>query len=262
MNNKIQDSYKLYGGKVELLFDPEKHVYTIDGRKIENATGVTNIINKPMLIPWAVKMATTYLAEVLKAGVAYDEIQIKKMLETAKTAHTVKSGDAADIGTLVHEAIKEFIVTGKPVAPVHAQAKECFENFLKWAKDEKVKFHDSERKVYSKKYDYAGTLDFTCTIGKKFYVGDTKTSTGIYDEYWFQVSGYQQAYVEETKAKVNGQIIVRVGKDGSFELQKRDNKAYKENVKAFNGALVLSRRVNALKAEYYQNSKKGGDLNG
>ena len=247
MNNKILDAYKLYNGTVELLFDPVKHVYTVDGRTVVGATGVTGIIAKPALMYWAVNMAIGYLEGALKAGQVYDEIAIKRMLETAKSAHRIKKEEAGDIGTLVHEAIEEYIKTGNVREVVHAQAKVAFDNFMKWVKDEKVKFTDSERKVYSKKKDYAGTMDFTCTIGKKFYVGDTKTASGIYDEFFFQTSGYQQAYTEETKKKVDGQVIVRVGKDGSFEVAKRTNKDYKKNVVAFNGALDLYKRVQELK---------------
>lgn len=243
--------YKLYKNTVLLDFDEEKHIYTVDGKKIEGVTGVTGVIAKPALIYWAVNQAIGYLQMALKPGKSYDELELKKLLEDAKFAHRKVTTTAGDIGTLVHEAIETYIKEGKITEPVNDKAKESFKQFVKWATDNKVKFLESERKLYSKEKGYAGTMDFYCEKQGKFFIGDTKTSSGIYDEMWFQTSGYQQAYQEETGAKVDGHIIVRVGKDGTIEV--KENYEYEKNVIAFNGALVLYRRIqelNDLKKNY------------
>lgn len=242
----LYQNFSLYNGQVELKFNPEKHVYMVKGERVEGATGVTGIINKPALIYWAVNQAIEFLETALKAGQSYDEIQLKAILEGAKKAHRKKTTEAGDIGTLVHEAIETYIKTGEKTKLVHEKAKNCFEAFLGWAKDKNVKFLESERKVYSKNHKYAGTMDFRCEIDGKFYIGDTKTSSGIFDEFWFQVSAYQQAYEEETGTTHDGQIIVRVGKDGSFEVQTRGPQDYVEDVAAFNGALALYKRIQKL----------------
>ena len=241
------ESYTLYNGDVELKFNSDKHVYTVDGVVVESATGVTGVINKPALMYWAVNQAIEFLRNALRAGESYDEIQLQRILDGAKVAHRMRKEEAGDIGTLVHEAVESYIKTGVETKVVHPKAKECFANFMKWVKDNNVKFISSERKVYSKLHRYAGTADFECVIDGKTFVGDVKTSTGIYDEYWFQVSGYQQALEEETGKLYDGQVIVRVGKDGSFEVQYRFNNDYLENVKAFNGALALFKRLQTLK---------------
>ena len=196
---------------------------------------------------WAVNQAVELLAETIKAGVAYDEIQIKQFLQEAKSAHRRKSTEAADIGTLVHEATDVYKKTGKITKLVNPKAKACFNLFLKWVKKNKVKFIESERKVYSRKLGYAGTMDSYLEMNSKFYVEDEKTSSGIYDEFWFQTSGYQQAYQEETDAKVDGQLIVRISKEG--ELEVKENYDYKKNVMAFNGALVIHKRMKEMKDE-------------
>ncbi len=246
------NTFKLYNNTVTLEFDPEKHIYTVDGRRIEGVTGVTGVINKPALMYWAVNMAVLYLKKVWKPGKSYDEIQIKKILDGAKLAHRAKKTEAGDIGTLVHESIETYIKTGKITKLIHPKAKECFKQFLGWAKGNKVKFIESERKIYSKKYGYAGTMDFYCQIGDKRFVGDTKTSTAIYDEMWLQTSAYQEAYTEETGVRTDGQVIVRVGKDGSLEV--RENYDYDKNFPAFAGALVLYRRI-----QEFNDAKKGGE---
>lgn len=246
MNEGIK-TYKLYNNQIALTFDPIKHTYEVEGKKIEGVTGVTGIINKPALMYWAVNCTIEFLSKVLKAGRKYDEIQLKALLENAKFAHRQKKTEAADVGTLVHEAIETYIKKGVQKNPVNNDARRAFKKFLKWVKESKVKFIESEKKVYSKKLGYAGTMDFYCQIGDKRFVGDTKTSSGIYDEMWFQTSAYQQAYEEEMGVKIDGQVIVRIGKDGSLEV--KENYDYEKNVVAFNGALDLYRRIQELKGE-------------
>lgn len=241
----MNNTYELYNGKVELHFDEAKHMYSVNDKTVVGVTGVTSVISKPALMYWAVNQAVEFLGKTLKAGKSYDEIQINAMLEGAKFAHRKKATTAADIGTITHEAIEIFTKTGQIKAPVNEKAKSAFNNFVTWAKEKNVKFLESERKIFSKEKMYAGTMDFYCKIGDKFFVGDSKTSTGIYDEYWFQTAGYQQAYQEETGAQVDGHIIVRVGKDGSFEVQ--ENYDYNKNILAFNGALALYKRTQELK---------------
>lgn len=242
------EEYKLYDGEVTLLFDKDKHTYTVGDKVVEGATGVTGVIAKPALVPWAVNQAILHLNKTIKPGVAYDELQLRDIFDEAKKAHRQKSTYAADVGTLAHEAIERFIKEGDRTPPFNEEAKKAFISFVKWADDNKVEFLESERKIYSKQYEYAGTMDFVCKIEGELLVGDTKTSSAIYEEYWFQTAGYQQAYVEEMGADVKGRVIVRVGKDGSFEVQfKKDEVDYIADRDAFNGALVLYKRLQALK---------------
>jgi hypothetical protein len=256
MNNSIQ-TFKLYNGEVELTFNEEKHLYVTGGYQVDGVTSVLQIINKPALMYWAVNMALEHIGSNLKPGQALDEVQLKKLLADAKIAHRAKSTDAADIGTMIHEWIEKWITGKKPETPINVQMKQATDSFLKWVDDNNVKFVDSERMVYSKKWGYAGTLDFTATIGKEFVIGDIKTSTGIWDEYWLQVAAYEQAFREEFADKdVARAVIVRVGKDASLEI--KDSVDYKKNVMAFNAALVLHRRIREMKDEAYKAKQGGG----
>ena len=247
------ETYKLYKDKVVLTFDSEKHTYFVKDKRIEGVTGVTGIINKPALMYWAVNMTVEFLSKALKPGKKYDEIQLKGMLESAKYAHRQKATKSADIGTIVHQAIETYIKTGKQTNPVNNDARRSFKKFLQWVKNNDVKFFESERKVYSEKFEYAGTMDFYCETANKRLIGDIKTSSGIWDEYWLQTSAYQQAYQEETNARIDGHIIVRVSKIGELEVV--ENYDYDKNVLAFNGALALYKRMMEIK-----DSKNGKNL--
>ena len=64
-----------------------------------------------------------------------------------------------------------------------------------------------------------------------------------------QTSAYRYAREEEyPKEKYKGQIILRVGKDGSFEVAiMRDDKLYKEMLLAFLSAQRLQKTLEKLK---------------
>ncbi len=241
-------TYKLYDGSVELLFNEEKHLYSIEDNKVDGVTGILGVISKPALMYWAVNMAIEHLKQALHAGVGYDELQIKQMLDEAKIAHRKKSTEAADIGKMTHEWIEKWIAKENPATPINPQIKNATDMFLGWVKDHKVKFLESEKVVYSKKYGYAGIMDFLCEYEGKKMVGDIKTSTGIYDEYWYQVSAYYQAYHEEfPKVNIDGAIIVRIGKDASIDFEENEEGDLEKDLIAFNSAINLFRRQNERK---------------
>lgn len=237
----------LYGGEVALDFDPERHIYRANGKKIDSVTGVLGIISKPALIPWAVKMAVEHIAERLKPGVPLDEVQIKDLLKAAKAAHIVKKEHAADVGTFVHEWIEQFVKGGGTVQPMplHPQVKNGVDAFLRWVSENRVEFHCSELKVCSREWEYAGTLDFEATVNGKRMLGDIKTSSGIYEEMFLQTSAYQIARQEEDPSLAyEGHIIVNCRKDGTLDT--RVSQDYEKNRVAFLCALGLHRRIREM----------------
>lgn len=247
-------TYLLYNNTVELVFDEEKHLYTVNGSKVDGTTGVLGVINKPALIPWAVKMCAEHLESVIKPGQVYDEIQLKEFLTDAKAAHRRRTKAAAGIGTLVHDWCKDWIAGKNPDRPINKEANVAIDKFLTWVKEKNVSFIESERIVYSQKLGYAGTLDFIAEIDKKTVLGDFKTSSGIWDEYFLQVAAYQRAWLEEFPEKhIDKTMIVRIGKEhGEIELQERDNVDYEKNKAGFVSALILYRRLEELKDEAYK----------
>lgn len=252
-------NYKLYGGSVDLEFIESKHLYKVGGLKVDGVTSVLNVLNKPALMYWAVNMTIEYFKNTLKPNVKYDELQIQAMLNAGKTSHRVKKDAAADFGTMAHDWIEKHIKGEKPAPFTNAILKNSIDKFLKWETDNKVIFHEVEKMIYSKKHNYAGKFDFLCEIDGKLWIGDIKTSSGIWDEYLFQTAAYRQAYVEETGAKIAGELIVRIGKDGDeVEIKKSTDPSvtpYFINRNAFNHCLKLYRTLNALKEFKYKFSK-------
>lgn len=244
-------TYKLYNDTVTLEFDEAKHIYTIDDKKVDGVTSALNIIAKPQLLYWAVDLAVKHIQRNLLPGKPYDEIQLDRLLKEARWAHKRTSGEAQDMGKMVHKFCEEWIAGKNPKLPYNAEVKNSCQQFLKWVDENEIEFLESERVVYSKSLNYAGTADFICKIDGMTLLGDFKSSKAIYDEYFFQTASYTQAYLEEfPKKKIDGNIIIRLGKDGVLEGKK--NFEYEKNVGAFNAALTLSRRINELKDKELQ----------
>lgn len=237
----------LYNKTVPLSFDDDKHHYTINGRTIDGVTSVLKTLDKPALVPWAVKMCAQYIEENLPVGVALDEIQKKQLIDEAKKIYRKKSTDAADHGTLLHEWIEKWIKGTKPEPFTNPILKESADQFVKWAIDNKVEFKSSERKIYSKKHDYCGTADIFGRIGGKSFVGDLKTSSGIYDEMLLQISAYAGAVEEEFNTPSELGIIIRCGKDGAFEVKTWTQEDLKAAYEAFIGTLTVYRFLKNLK---------------
>lgn len=239
------EKYKLYNGKYVLEFDPQKHIYYVDGEVIYGVTNIVGIKAKPALMYWAVNQAVDSMKKALKAGVPYTEVELAEKLGEAKSAHRKFSGRAQTVGTLVHDYMEEFIKAGikkeeLPKMPVDDHMKKCVKSILKWFKDHKVKIKRSERKVLSIHWAFAGTEDWEGLVNGKLCVGDFKVSGGFYPEYWLQLAAYLHAREEETKKKYHGAWLLRLDKiTGEMEARFRSKKELENDFKAFIGARVL-----------------------
>ena len=242
----IYDNY-LYNKQIKLTFEEIKHTYFYEGKKVPSVTSILSIVNKPALINWAANMAADYFKGQIEPGKSYDEIQLNTIWKDAKSAHYKKKVETGDIGTFVHQWVEDYIKGKNPPPPVNDDLKASTERFMKWQKDEKVKFLSSEQVIYSKINNYCGTLDFICKINGKLYLGDLKTSSGIYKtEHGMQVSAYRMAREEEfTNEKYTGGAIIRIGRDGAFEVWKfEDDAIFREG---FLAALKLYNTVEEMK---------------
>ena len=231
----------------KLTFDPKLHAYRLGGKPITGCTTILNVIAKPFLIPWAANMAVDYIEakekEAEGLGLA------KETLQEARKAHAQKRDKAGDIGKEVHRWAEQYIKSlmgNKNNAKVHTllidnqQLQKMSQNFINWAKENKVKFLASEKQVYSEKYFFCGTYDFLAEIDGKTYLGDIKTTSNIYPEHFIQCAGYQICEEElNPKLKIDGHIVVNLSKDGKIKTQTNyDVVGYK---RLFLAALVLYR---------------------
>ena len=134
-------------------FDERRHLYFLDGKALTGTTTILGVINKPFLVPWAANEAVGYIRETAKCDDGIYKVD-DDLLEKARKAYARKKDKSADIGTAVHKAVEEWIKIEKDPELDEAGMK-MFENFKQWALENKVKFLESEKRVYSKKYWYA-----------------------------------------------------------------------------------------------------------
>ena len=232
---------KLYKNKVEIEFDEERHIYRdVKGNNLLSVTGITGVIDKSgALMGWVAKMMGLYLLQEAENG--NDKIT-EELVNTAKREYRRISKEAADIGTEIHLWVSKWIKGQKPEMPENEKVINGITAFLKFQKANKIKWLESERIVYSQKYNYCGILDAIGKMGKELVVFDFKSSSGIYPEMLMQIAGYNIAYTEETGKNVDGKIIVQFGKEtGEFMVKKLENDGKDE--KAFLGALALKKRL-------------------
>lgn len=269
--------YPLYNGTINLSFNPSNHIYSVEGAGADGVTGAVSILDKsrPLMI-WAVDMAMAYVREHIKPGEALDEIALLSITDAASMQHLIYKKKAADIGTLTHDWIERWIKGEKPGAPINMAMKNATDAFQKWVSEHSIKFLSTERKVYSKKYCYAGTLDFISILdGKELVVGDIKTSKHIYDDMRYQVAAYRYALAEEINflkslpvgtiveaadralveayEKCGGfgeNLVVRIGKElseeGKIALETKRFDEYERDIEAFFACLILYRRRKQL----------------
>jgi hypothetical protein len=246
--NKLEGPFHFYDGAVTLMFDREEWQYyrVLPNGEMTEVGGVTtpiHIIDKSAaLTPWAAKMVVLKALNLFdKYAVGHDDdVHCKavrredfgKLLAEAKTAPRDKLEDAGNIGhqahTLIEENIKAAFASYNGIVPIYKieaaagitdeRVLNCVNAALDWMRVHRVKWLSTERKIYSRSYNYAGTMDGLCVVDDRLCIVDWKTSNYLYPEYAYQTAAYQHAYVEETGQDIEGRWILRLGKeDGKFE---------------------------------------------
>lgn len=251
-------SYALYDGEIVIDFYERygryQHVYIRrdNGEWLKSVTGATGILDKPALIPWACGCMHDKIEEALNRG----QLITPEFLAEAKNAWREKRDSSADYGTITHLTIHEFIkyklgIEKKaPVVPKIREVENAFLAFRDWVEDQQVEFIATEQLVYSKKYNFVGTLDSTAKIHKgkeRFALIDFKSSNGIYGDMIYQTTGYNVAYEEENRIKLDSTIIARFGKQNA-EFEMLEYKVTPQLVKGFLSCLYLKMQEKDLQS--------------
>ena len=193
-------------------------------------------------------MAAEYIDKALVTGKPIDEVEKKSLVEGAKKAHRNVLKKAGDYGTLLHEAIERYIKTQKVETFTSKVLQKGYSDFLDWQEKNDVIFKASEKKIYSRSANYAGTFDFIAKINGEYVLGDLKTSSGIWDEYRLQLAAYRYAFQEEfPKVKIEQTVIIRCGKNGVFETARYST--FKKDTTAFLAALNLYNWQKSIKLD-------------
>ncbi len=213
--------------------------YDVDGELLPSVTHILSAIAKPALIAWS---ANTERAAVTEAAadlyldwcrqivpsVMPRESYVATLLARLGNvkAHQKALAKAGDIGTQAHKLIEWTMRTAlgavagpKPV--VNDPALWAFMAFEDWAKSVSLKPVLIEQVVYSKLYQFAGTMDLLARVNGALTLVDFKTGKGIYPEAFLQSAAYQTALCEMGYVTPSAGLIVRLPKvetDPAFEV--------------------------------------------
>lgn len=288
----ISESYWFYNETVEIKFDKVEHKYFLVDPDLGNlipllnVSSVSHIVDRSdALVPWASKMAIekllrlipTYNAELDPSKppiIALRHMTLEeftKLALEAKSAHKDKLEDAGAVGHMAHEWIEKYIkavMAGDQPQVEFLLATMCVDEratnaakaALDWMRKHNVRWKETERKVYSKKYRCSGTMDGLCIVDScddrtccvkefkdRLTIADWKTSNYLYLEYVFQTSAYEAFYEEEFGVDVEDRWVLRLGKDdGEFEAWYLPAEDFAEDFAGFIACLELTRLVDSI----------------
>tara|TARA_Y100001972_G_scaffold112400_1_gene146100 strand:- start:9 stop:761 length:753 start_codon:yes stop_codon:yes gene_type:complete len=210
--------HKLYNDKITIKFDEEAHKYYVNGNEYFSATTLIGQgCVKPGLERWKrITPMIEYkkkLNKVLDDNEQLDRIKLERLYKESMEHTDNVSDDASLVGSVVHGLVEDFI-KGKEIPNQSDPAVvNCWNLFLDWWNQQNYKVVDIEKKLFSKKYGYVGTLDLVVKNDKgEFVLIDLKTSNQIVFGYVLQANAYKQAYEEETGRKISSCFCLRVGK--------------------------------------------------
>jgi len=265
----LTESYWFYKETIELRFNTDEHIYYRVGElgELVEQYGVTTVLKRAidksqMLTPWAAKMMFEKMLRLIPTlmRTSLDEQKrdvitiyvpemtleaFTKLLLEAKSAHRDKLEEAGDIGSLAHKCLEvsiQFAIDNDPdkivrelkETPTDEKAAACAVAAFAWMQAHNVRWQKTEQKIYSRLYEYAGTMDGLATVDScedpsccnerfkdRLSLIDWKSSNALRLEYLFQTASYVMAEMEEYEIEIADRWILRLGKNedeaGKFE---------------------------------------------
>jgi hypothetical protein len=274
-----------YAGEVTLRFSPKAWLYlreTPEGLvPVYGVTKTLKIVDKPALVPWAVKKAVARAYEIIREkhgrGDGFVECTAEDLMEALLQAKREPEDileAAGDTGHAAHYFVEDLIdatlrgdenrrleILAK--FPQDERATNCVIAALCFFVEHDVKFISSEQRVYSRELNVAGTLDGDilasscqnlrcgCQIRAPFkdlrICLDMKTSNYVYNTHFAQAGFYRFAKCEEfPDVKFDGTVILRMGKDDLAQFEpwwSFGDEEYGRHVTFFKRALALYQSV-------------------
>ena len=303
LNNSLQiqnlPEYKFYNGEVSVFYDDAEHTYMRLPREgegeqmviIPGCTTAVHIIDKSAaLMAWTANLCRDYTLLKMEPGRNYTREELEPLLFEASKHYKDIVETAADIGKMAHNCLEQTIkhalrfnagvVEDLVQAPEHPQSLSCCLAALDWMRKHNVRWVHTERKIYSRKHDFAGTLDGVALVDSCGYVNccyrveeivnadkgivtsvrypdlfvnrlsviDWKSSNRLYDEYRIQTAAYEAAIEEELKVDIQDRWVLRLGKDdGEFEPWHIGEEDFELDFNAFLDCLNLFRNTNSIR---------------
>ena len=242
--------YPLNNGII-LSYNDDKHIYYVNDKMVESVTGICGRgIPKPQLTNWLVNTPLNevkrLINEKLDFGEPIDRAVLERIFASAKKKPDSFRDEGALVGSVVHGLIEDYL-KGKEIPQQSDKAVVyCWNAVLGWWNKQKYEVVEIEKKIYCKKYNYAGTLDLICKDEKgNLVLMDIKTSNFITFDYYLQLNAYKFAYEEETGNKVSKSFIVKLSKKEA-EIEIKEIPLNKKLFNAFIGAKYVMEQMESV----------------
>jgi hypothetical protein len=266
-----------YKNTVCVLYDDEAHIYYKNKVPQDSVTTVLKVYDKSdRLVPWAAKVAMEKLLRNLPVFTTADGRQMISAMPyevfltlamDAKSAHKDRLDEAASVGKEAHSYIEAHIkyelgrITQMPDKPTEPRALSCCNAALDWMKAHNIRWLQTERKIYSREYEYTGTMDGLCYADScgnrvcchtefkdRLSLADWKTSNYMSEVYRLQVAAYKKAWQEEFKAHIEDCWVIKLGKeDGDFQTWHIEAEDFDRDFEGYLVCLELTRTMRDLK---------------
>lgn len=188
---------------------------------VPGVTTALNALDKPGILRWSIDQvvayAVTHVDELLnrseEAGYRFLQYVLNRMkpgdfddpLFDVRNSHRAMLDDLAELGTMTHTWISDFLTTGFPEELVRDEQAQMASAFLDWYEDHDVEVIALEVTVVGD--GYAGTFDAILRIDGVVYLIDFKTSRRTRDEHFAQLGALGAAesmYVEVDEGDPDG----------------------------------------------------------
>lgn len=169
------------------------YVWPVTGEKFWSVTTILSAMPKPALPNWAAKSVAEF---AVNNRDAWDLLDPESAVDLLKRAPWRQRDKAADLGTLIHEAIDNWAAgrtDAVETADLPDQAVKTLAQFVNFLECCEPEFLHTEATVYNRSQRYAGTFDGIVKLRGQTLIIDHKTGSGVYPEMAMQLAAYANA---------------------------------------------------------------------
>ncbi|PXY20866.1 hypothetical protein [Prauserella muralis] len=199
--------------------DSRFYVNKETGEKVPGVTSIVDMIPKPFLMYWAAKMAAEYTVDNIGSVVQLLlDGQRDVAVDAVKGAPRRSTGDAAKVGTAVHDYFEQY-ARGTPPKRVPLDVQPFADHIAEFHDRYQPEYLYLEQAVWSESHNYAGSFDWIARIGDEIVIGDTKTTrSGVHAEVALQLAAYRHADKIVTQAG-DEEPVPAINAGGVFHLR-------------------------------------------
>lgn len=195
------------------MLDAQQREYTWAGKSYPRVTSILSCLNKPALVPAAVKATALHIESLVAGGADIDWLDVKREY---RRQWDRKAGD----GTAVHVAIDAAINGSELEAELTPTQEAIMRQFYRWQHGFGPQYLATEVAVFSDSHSYAGTADLIIRVGGRTLLVDTKTGADLWPVMALQLAAYAGAefMVHSGKARplpaLDGWAVLHLRPDG------------------------------------------------